>query len=125
MFTITKEFKFEASHQLPHHDGKCKRLHGHSWRGRVVLKGKSLQSSGPKQGMLQDFGEVSKMLTPFVDAVLDHHHLNDTLGLTNPTSEEVARYVFAQLKPHLPLLAAVEIDETCTSSCRYEPEVSL
>jgi 6-pyruvoyltetrahydropterin/6-carboxytetrahydropterin synthase len=121
MFTIIKEFTFEAAHQLPHHDGKCRRLHGHSWRGRVVLCGQETQKSGPKSGMVQDFSDVKRVLTPLVDGWLDHHHLNETLPFESPTSEEVARWVFQQLKPSLPLLVAVEIDETCTSSCRYEP----
>ena len=123
MFTLTKEFKFEASHQLPNHDGKCQRLHGHSWVGRVVLKGSKLAEDGPKQGMLIDFGDVSKVIKPTVDDFLDHHHLNDTLNLKNPTSEEVARLLYQIWKPLLPMLYAVEINETCTSSCCYDEEV--
>ena len=71
--------------------------------------------------MLQDFSDVKKVLTPLVNGWLDHHYLNDTLPLENPTSEEVARWIYDHLKPHLPLLVAVEIEETCTSSCCYRP----
>lgn len=121
MFTLSKQFRFEASHRLPAHDGKCARLHGHSWIGRVYVRGTELQADGPKAGMLIDFGELKRIVNPLVDDYLDHHHLNDTTGLENPTSEELARWIYDKLKPELPELAAIEIEETCTSSCRYEP----
>lgn len=120
MFTLTKEFRFEAAHKLPHHDGKCARLHGHSFKMRVELCGEALFVEGAKTGMLRDFSDVSKAVKPLVEEVLDHHYLNETTGLENPTSEELARWVYLRLKPQLPELRAVEIDETCTSSCRYE-----
>lgn len=121
MFTLSKQFRFEASHQLPAHDGKCARLHGHSWIGWVYVRGPELQSSGPKAGMLIDFGDLKQLLSPLVDDFLDHHHLNDTTGLANPTSEEIARWIYQRLRPQLANLLAVEIEETCTSRCRYEP----
>src|SRR4051812_13831813 len=122
MWTLTKEFRFEASHVLPHHDGKCSRLHGHSWVGRVILLGDELHETGPKQGMLVDYGDVSTLLRPMVEDYLDHHHLNDTLKLENPTSELIAKWCYDYLQPLLTdLLLAVEIDETCTSRCRYWP----
>lgn len=120
MFELTKEFRFEASHQLPNHDGKCQRLHGHSWRGHIVLRGDELQTLGPQQGMLMDYGRVKAILTPFVEEKLDHHHLNETTGLENPTSEMLARWIYTMLEPHFGgLLHAVKIEETCTSSCIY------
>jgi 6-pyruvoyltetrahydropterin/6-carboxytetrahydropterin synthase len=122
MFTITKEFRFEAAHKLPKHDGKCQRLHGHSWRMRVVCVGQTLHDEGPKSGMLLDFGDVSKVVKPLVEEKLDHYHLNESTGLENPTSEELAQWIFSQLKPILKdYLVAVEVDETCTSSCRFQP----
>lgn len=124
MYTLTKEFKFEASHVLKDHDGKCARLHGHSWKGRIILQGENLVSCGPKTNMLVDFTDISREVNPLVESYLDHHHLNSTLSCEAPTSEFVAKWVFATLRnncPSLrPYLKAVEIDETCTSSCRYE-----
>jgi len=122
MFTLTKEFRFEAAHRLPKHDGKCRRLHGHSWMMRVVVQGPDLYTMGPKAGMLTDFGDIKKVVQPYVDGYLDHHYLNETTGLENPTSEEVAVWLFSHLAPQLPGLVAVEIDETCTSSCRFTKE---
>jgi 6-pyruvoyltetrahydropterin/6-carboxytetrahydropterin synthase len=121
MFTLSKEFRFEASHQLPAHDGKCARLHGHSWVGWVYCQGPELQTTGPKAGMLIDFADLKTLLKPLLEEHLDHHHLNETTGLANPTSEELARWIYKRLKPQLPSLLAVEIRETCTSRCRYQP----
>ena len=39
MYQLTKEIRFEAAHRLPHHDGQCARLHGHSFKARIILKG--------------------------------------------------------------------------------------
>lgn len=120
-WVLFKEFYFEAAHTLPNHDGKCSRLHGHSWAGRVYVKSPSLIRTGPKQGMVMDFSDVKAYLRPIVEDFLDHHDLNRTTGLENPTSEEIARWIYERLEESgLPGLHAVEIRETCTSGCRYQ-----
>ena len=123
MFRLEKEFRFEASHQLPHHDGKCARLHGHSWKGRVVLQGSNLIKEGPKAGMLIDYTDISAPIKRLVEEVLDHRHLNDSTKLENPTSEELARWIFEELQQDFKeLLLAVIIEETCTSRCEYRQD---
>lgn len=124
MYTLTKEFRFEASHQLPHHDGKCARLHGHSWRLIVAVTGEELCTEGSKSGMLLDYARMKTVVQPLVDEYLDHWHLNDRLQIESPTSERIARWVYTELVSRFaePVsLAWVEIGETCTSSCRYAP----
>jgi 6-pyruvoyltetrahydropterin/6-carboxytetrahydropterin synthase len=121
MYRLIKKFTFEASHQLLNHDGKCRRLHGHSWTGRAILEGPDLILTGAKEGMLIDYGDVKEVIRPLVEDYLDHHHLNLTLENESPTSEFIAKWIYGMLKPHLPLLVAVRIDETCTSSCEYRP----
>lgn len=120
-WTLSKEFRFEASHQLPHHKGKCARLHGHSWVGRVFVSSAHLIQEGPETGMVVDYSRISTPIKDVVERELDHHHLNDLLK--NPTSEEVARWLFDYLEPwyasHKVQLDAVEIEETCTCRCRY------
>ncbi len=117
---LGKEFQFEAAHELPHHDGKCARLHGHSWRGVVYVSGTALSAAGPKAGMVIDYADIKHFLTPLLDDYLDHHFLNETTGLENPTSEELARWIFEQLEQRgLPGMLAIRIDETCTSTCVY------
>ena len=121
-WTISKQFRFEASHRLPDHDGKCQRLHGHSWILTVFFSGAALQTTGPQRGMLRDYGRIKLAVQPLVDGKLDHYHLNDSTGLENPTSEELARWIFDRLAGALPDLTAVEVSETCTTGCRYEPD---
>jgi 6-pyruvoyltetrahydropterin/6-carboxytetrahydropterin synthase len=117
---IYKEFRFEAAHQLPYHDGKCRRLHGHSWVGRVYVQGNHLIEGGAKQGMLIDFGEIEQYIQPLLDNFLDHYFLNETMGLESPTSEAIAKWIFEKLeKEGLKGLHSVEIRETCTSGARY------
>lgn len=87
------------------------------------MEGDSLEVEGERAGMLMDYGEISKAVAILVETRLDHHHLNTSTGLDNPTSEELARYVYDQIKHKLPLLKAVEIRETCTSACIYRPNV--
>ena len=121
MFKLCKGFKFEAAHRLPHHDGKCQRLHGHSWRGMIICEGEGLAEQGPQQGMLIDYGDMSTAVEGLVEGKLDHYFLNDSLDMESPTSENIAEFCFFWLKPMLPLLKAVIIEETCTSSCEFRP----
>lgn len=116
---LGKEFRFEAAHKLPHHDGKCARLHGHSWKGIVYVKGNALMTNGPKAGMVMDYADIKQALNPLVDRFLDHHYLNETTQLENPTSEVLAKWIFDQLEQAGLPVFAVRIDETCTSTCYY------
>ncbi len=120
-FRLTKSFRFEASHQLPNHDGKCQRLHGHSWIGTLVVEGETLCQIGAKQGMVVDYSDLGAAVKPLVEGYLDHHHLNETTGLKNPTSEELARWIYDRLIPFIPQLVAVKVMETCTAECEYRP----
>jgi len=65
-----------------------------------------------------DFGDLKTAFEPILDQ-LDHYYLNDIEGLENPTSENIARWIWQRLIPALPLLSAVMVHETCTSGCRY------
>jgi 6-pyruvoyltetrahydropterin/6-carboxytetrahydropterin synthase len=118
-WTLRKTVRFEAAHRLPHHDGKCARLHGHSWEADIEVEGGHLVDSGPKAGMVVDYGDLAAAIDPIWNDYLDHHDLNATTGLENPTSEELARWLFDHLDGALPGLIAVVVRETCTSECRY------
>lgn len=120
-WTLRKTFPFEASHRLPCHDGQCARQHGHSWRVTVEVKGSHLQGDGPQTGMLLDYAELSEAVRPLLADYLDHWHLNDTTGLAHPTSETLAQWLFEKLHGWLEGLVAVEIEETASVRCRYEP----
>jgi len=128
MWELTKELRFEAAHKLAHHDGKCARLHGHSWVARIIVRVGVLHESGPQTNMGLDYALIKDAYSTIRDQYLDHHYLNETLGTDSPTSEYVAQWLFDALAPkfrsvlHFVGLVAVEVDETCTSSCRYTRE---
>lgn len=113
---IFKEFRIEAAHRLPNvpEDHKCRRLHGHSFRIVVHVEG----AVGDDTGWVMDFAEVSSAFAPLFDQ-LDHHYLNDVPGLENPTSEQLARWIWDRLAPELDGLSRVVVHETCTSGCSY------
>ncbi len=113
---IFKKFTVEAAHRLPHvpEGHKCARLHGHSFGIELRIEGDVAQDTG----WVQDFAEVKQAFQPLY-AQLDHHYLNDIDGLENPTSENLAIWIWDRLKPELPGLAEVVIHETCTAGCRY------
>lgn len=114
---IFKAFTLEAAHRLPNVPAghKCARLHGHSFRVELHVRG----PLDPQLGWVLDFAELTTAFAP-LHAQLDHNYLNDIAGLENPTSENLARWIWQQLKPRLPLLSAVVVHETCTSGCRYQ-----
>ena len=114
---IYKEFTIEAAHLLPNvPDGhKCKRLHGHSIRIEVHVGG----DVDPELGWVMDFAQLKNSFKPVFEQ-LDHHYLNDIEGLENPTSENLARWVWDRLIGDLPQLSSVIVKETCTSGCIYK-----
>ena len=109
---VRKVFAFEAAHVLPHHPGKCSRLHGHSYRLEVAVEG-PLQPSGPAAGMVVDFDEISRVVGREVLDTLDHGSLNDVVA--NPTAEIVAAWIWERLVPVLPGLSEVVLWETATA----------
>jgi 6-pyruvoyltetrahydropterin/6-carboxytetrahydropterin synthase len=117
---LIREFTFDAAHLLPNvpKGHKCKRLHGHTFYFKLHLKG----TVDPHTGWLMDFGEIKNIVKPIIDNYLDHYYLNDIAGLENPTSENIAIWLWRKLKPQLPLLYKVTLRETCTSACVYEPK---
>ena len=116
---IFKEFTIEAAHWLPNvpEGHKCRRLHGHSFRIQVYVKG----PLDPQLGWVMDFADIKAAFQPVEDA-LDHRCLNDVEGLENPTSENLARWVWMRVKPALPSLSKVMVRETCTNGCVYTGE---
>ena len=120
-WTLEKDFTFEAAHKLPYHDHKCQRLHGHSWKGTVFVTGNALLVDGAKQGMIADFADIKIPVEILNKQFLDRHYLNESTGLENPTSEALSKWIYDKLQPLIPGLAAVRIEETCTSRCTYTP----
>lgn len=116
---VFKEFTFEAAHRLPNvpQGHKCGRLHGHSFRVQIHVRG----PVGAETGWVVDFADIKKAFKPLHDQ-LDHNFLNEIEGLANPTSEVLAAWIWGRLEPVLPALCKVVVWETCTAGCVYRGE---
>ncbi len=113
---IFKAFTLESAHRLPNvpPGHKCARVHGHSFRVELHVTG----PVDEHLGWVMDFADVKAAFDPLYRQ-LDHHYLNDVPGLENPTSENLAKWIWRKLRPTLPQLSAVVVHETCTSGARY------
>ena len=113
---IFKAFTLESAHRLPNVPAghKCARVHGHSFRVEIHVRG----PVDAHLGWVMDFADLKAAFQPLYQQ-LDHHYLNDVPGLENPTSENLARWIWQRLRPSLPQLSAVVVHETCTSGARY------
>lgn len=137
MFRVSKEFSFDMAHILDGHDGKCRNLHGHTYKLQVEVSG-DLYQQGPKKGMVMDFADLKDIVKTLILEPMDHAFIYDTNSEreckiaallnelnsktfdmpTRTTAEEMARFIFNRLKSELPL-SAVRLWETPTSFCEY------
>jgi 6-pyruvoyltetrahydropterin/6-carboxytetrahydropterin synthase len=113
---IFKVFHLDAAHRLPNVPAghKCARVHGHSFRIEVHIQG----TVDPKLGWVIDFADMAKAFQPVHDQ-LDHKYLNDIDGLSNPTSENLAKWIWQRLQPALPQLSKIVVQESTESGCIY------
>src|SRR5262245_129849 len=111
---LTRSYRIEAAHRLPHvpEGHKCFRLHGHSFQITLHVTGEV----DPQLGWILDYAEIDRAFAPLF-AQLDHHYLNEVQGLSNPTSELLARWVLARVQLPAGRLTAVSVAETCMSGC--------
>ena len=111
--SVTRSFTFEASHQLPFHAGKCKRLHGHGYRLEVTVTGPVRED-----GMVVDFAELREVVDREVVDRYDHQYLNDFFE--NPTAEVVAGAIWKSLEAADLRLTRLRLWET--ADCMVEVE---
>lgn len=139
MFVVTKEFRFEAAHRLPHlpKGHKCRNLHGHSYRFTVTVHGYP-----DARGFVMDYAELARIVDPLV-AALDHSYLAYDLGedpikdacyadgqkvyllICHTTAENLASLIATYVQIQLPAevkLAEVAVYETQTTVARWSPE---
>ena len=115
-FELRRRYRFEAAHRLPMvpPEHPCRSLHGHSYRVEVVVRG----DLDPALGWVVDFAEIDSALGKLIDK-LDHSYLNEIEGLENPTSENVARWLFERTSGALPGICTVAVGETEDSEAVY------
>jgi 6-pyruvoyltetrahydropterin/6-carboxytetrahydropterin synthase len=120
MYEITTEASFSAAHYLKDYNGPCENLHGHNWLVKATVRCETLNSIG----IGIDFKELRGLLREVLEE-LDHKDLNVVLAARslNPSSENIACYVFGTMKQRLPASACsmyrVEVFETPGNSTAY------
>ena len=136
---ITREFRFEGAHALTHYDGKCRQIHGHSYRLMITVTGEpSLVPGDPKSGMIMDFNDLKQIVTRHVLEPLDHSLMlrkdaplarelaesydNVIIFDFQPTCEQLVRYIAGILEPVITppnRLCRVRLYETPTSYAEW------
>ncbi len=112
---IWRRYPFEAAHQLPNVPlgHKCGRMHGHGFQAIVHAH----PSPGSRSRDI-DYDLLDEVWHPLHNT-LDHTCLNDVEGLSNPTSELIASWLWERLKPTLPELSSVDVFETASSGANF------
>jgi len=113
---LSRRFRFEAAHRLPRYQGPCFHLHGHSYELHVTLE----MPVDPHSGMTVDFFQLEAAVKAGVLDRLDHKNINDTME--NPTAENIAIWIWEQLKAQFPQLVEIKLFETPDSSVTYRGE---
>ena len=110
------ETDFSAAHQLRGYKGSCERLHGHNWKVQIFLEGEELDEIG----MLIDFREVKEKANRLIEK-LDHRYLNELpeFSKVNPTTENIARYIFRELSKEINNIKKVTVWESENSCASY------
>jgi len=120
MLTISKQFHFSANHQLDHlpADHQCARMHGHNYIIEIELS--ATPDVLTPAGFVRDYGDLGEF-KKWIDAELDHRHLNDVLPDMNPSAENISIWVFEQWAGRIPEMSAVRVSETPKTWAEYRP----
>jgi len=121
MYELIVESEFSAAHRLREYDGACEQLHGHNWRVEIALASEALNGLG----MAMDFRDVKSILSKAINR-FDHVYLNDLPAFKeqNPTTENLARFVFEQCSREVPegvKVRYVTVWESPRCGARYSP----
>ncbi len=138
MHKVAKEFSFDIAHLLDGHDGKCRNLHGHTYRLQVEVTGE-LHAEGPKAGMVIDFADLKAVVQREILEPMDHAFLYDsgseresriaalldelqskTFAMpVRTTAEQIAAFIYQRLQAQGLPVSAVRLWETPTSFAEY------
>lgn len=122
---VVKEFTFDAAHHLHAYEGKCKNLHGHTYKVQFGVLGRT-----DERGLTIDFGEIKRIWKESIEPKLDHQYLNESLPPMNTTAENMVVWIFEQMDKHIQWdfkycdmqLEFVRLYETPTSYAEFRRE---
>lgn len=106
---VSKEFTFDAAHHLHCYEGKCKNLHGHTYK--VIL---GVSGFVDERGLMMDFGDLKEIWKKEIEIHLDHRYLNETLPSMNTTAENIVVWIYEKLA------AAIKDYQSQYTSARVE-----
>lgn len=117
---VSKEFTFDAAHHLHAYEGKCKNLHGHTYKVVFGISGKPNEV-----GITVDFGQIKEIWKSKIEPFLDHRYLNETLPPMNTTAENMVVWLYEQMEHALSESEIFIQQETRTEFVRlYETPTS-
>ncbi|MGG0238844.1 6-carboxytetrahydropterin synthase QueD [Bacillus rhizoplanae] len=93
---VSKEFTFDAAHHLHCYEGKCKNLHGHTYKVIFGISGYVNEI-----GLAIDFGDIKEIWKNEIEIYLDHRYLNETLPAMNTTAENMVVWIFEKMEEAL------------------------
>ncbi|WP_101846307.1 6-carboxytetrahydropterin synthase QueD [Halobacillus sp. Marseille-P3879] len=93
---VSKEFTFDAAHHLHCYEGKCKNLHGHTYKVVFGISGYT-----DDIGLVIDFGDIKSIWKEKIEVYLDHRYLNDTLPNMNTTAENMVVWIYEKMQEAL------------------------
>lgn len=122
---VSKEFTFDAAHHLFRYEGKCKSLHGHTYRLQIAVSGLLNE-----RGMVYDFGNLKAIYKQHLEPQLDHRYLNESLPYMNTTAENMVYWIYKTVEAHLPAkdglrMERVRLYETPSSYAEFRREWDL
>lgn len=89
---VSKEFTFDSAHHLHNYEGKCKNLHGHTYK---VIFG--ISGFVDERGLMIDFGDIKEIWKSEIEIYLDHKYLNETLPPMNTTAENMVVWIYEKM----------------------------
>jgi len=115
MYELMVESSFSAAHQLTKSNTKCEDLHGHNWKVQLFVQGET----NNEIGWVYDFSKLKKFLKTSLSK-LDHTFLNEILEIS-PTAENIAKYIFDDLKSEITIISKIAVWESENSCASYQP----
>lgn len=122
---VSKEFTFDLAHHLFNYDGKCKAVHGHTYRLKIAVSGWF-----DERGISVDFGDIKQIYKEHLEPHLDHRYLNESFPYMNTTAENMVYWIFEQVAKHLPKEREIRVEyvhlcETPSSYAEFRRECLL
>ena len=120
MMTIYRSFRFHSARFLPNLDEShiCKKMHGHTFNLTIYVTGKINNTNG----FVMDFYDIDEIVNKKIISLIDHKVLNDIENLSNPTSEELSKWIWIKLKNHLNGLSKIVLSEDHGTGIIYKGE---